>query len=94
MPASLQLDIICLILALLSNAVLAVVVTQTPRMALASQTGTGLGFGLGFGGVGVEPPFFEQAPMLTNTNKRRQMGRFLRNFRLKSMANVEIDELT
>ena len=77
MPASLQLDIICLMLSLLSNAVLAVVVTQTPRMALASQTATGLGFGLGFGGVGVEPPFFEQAPMLTNTKKTRQMDRFL-----------------
>lgn len=89
-----QLDIICLMLSLLSNAVLAVVVTQTPRMALASQTGTGLGFGLGGSGVGVVPPFFEQAPMLTSTNKRRQMDRLLRMFRLKSMTNVEIDELT
>jgi hypothetical protein len=53
-----------------------------------------LGFGLGGSGVGVVPPFFEQAPMLTSTNKRRQMDRLLRMFRLKSMTNVEIDELT
>jgi len=41
MPAALQLVTICLIWSLLSSAVLAVVVTQAPRMALGSQAGVG-----------------------------------------------------
>jgi hypothetical protein len=54
MPAVLQLLTIVLIFSLESNAVLAVVVTQTPRIALGSQTGAG-GVGVGVGGV-VPPP--------------------------------------
>ena len=57
MPAVLQLLTIVLIFSFESNAVLAVVVTHTPRIALASQTGDGgVGFGVGVGGV-VPPPF-------------------------------------
>jgi hypothetical protein len=56
MPAVLQLLTIVLIFSLESNAVLAVVVTQTPRIALGSQTGAGgVGVGVGVGGV-VPPP--------------------------------------
>ena len=51
MPAALQLVIIVLMFSLLSSAVLAVVVTQIPRIALGSQAGVGVGVG-----VGVVPP--------------------------------------
>ena len=51
MPAFLQLSTVCKMLSLLSNAVLAVVVIQTPLMALTSHTGEGGGLG-----VGVVPP--------------------------------------
>ena len=39
MPAFLQLATVCMILSFVSNAVLAVVVTQTPLHAFASHTG-------------------------------------------------------
>ncbi len=55
-PAALQLVTMFLIFSLLSRAVLAVVVTQTPRMALGSQTGLGGGLGVGGVGVGLLPP--------------------------------------
>lgn len=52
MPAFLQLATVCAILSLVSNAVLAVVVTQTPRHAFASHTGVmGVGVGVGVGVV-------------------------------------------
>ena len=61
MPASLQFSTHCFILALLSNAVLAAVVTQAPLNAFASQTGTG---GTGVGGGGWGPlVFLEQETM-------------------------------
>jgi hypothetical protein len=50
-PAFLQLSTVCKILSLLSSALLAVVVIQTPLMALTSHTGEGGGLG-----VGVVPP--------------------------------------
>ena len=53
MPAVLQLLTIVLMFSLESKAVLAVVVTHTPRMALGSQTGR-VGVGVG---VVVPPPF-------------------------------------
>ena len=63
MPASLQFSTHCFMLALLSNAVLAAVVTQAPLNALASQTGTG-GTGVGTGGGGWGPlVFLEQETM-------------------------------
>lgn len=52
MPAFLQFATVCAILSLESNAVLAVVVTHTPRQAFASQTGVmGVGLGVGVGVV-------------------------------------------
>ena len=51
MLLALQVATHCLILSLLSNAVLAAVVTQTPLRAFGSQTGVG-----GGGGVTVPPP--------------------------------------
>ena len=52
MPAFLQFATVCAILSLVSNAVLAVVVTQTPRHAFASHTGVmGVGVGVGVGVV-------------------------------------------
>lgn len=64
MPASLQLATICWILVRESKAVLAVVVTQIPRMALGSQEGTeGVGVTgvLGVEGVVELPPPLEHA---------------------------------
>ena len=46
MPAFLQLATVCAMLSFESNAVLAVVVTQTPRQAFASHTGV-MGVGVG-----------------------------------------------
>ncbi len=66
MPAALQLVTMVFMFSLLSKAVLAVVVTQTPRIALGSQTGEG--GGVGVGGV-VPPPEFSPDllhPMATN----------------------------
>lgn len=54
-PAALQLVTMDLMSSLLSSAVLAVVVTQTPRMALTSQTGEGGGVGVGVS-QSVRPP--------------------------------------
>ena len=51
MLLALQVATHCLILSLLSNAVLAAVVTQAPLKAFGSQTGVG-----GGGGVTVPPP--------------------------------------
>ena len=62
MPASLQFSTHCFMLTLLSNAVLAAVVTQAPLNALASQTGTGVGTGAGGGGWG-PLVFLEQETM-------------------------------
>ena len=64
MPAALQLVTICLIWSLLSSAVLAVVVTHTPRMALGYQAG--VGGTTGGGGV----VFFLQA-VVTSTIANR-----------------------
>jgi hypothetical protein len=49
-----------LIFSLLSKAVLAVVVTHTPRIALGSQAGTGV-TGVGVGVVTTDVVFLEQA---------------------------------
>jgi hypothetical protein len=65
MPDALQLATIPLILVLLSKAVLAVVVTQTPLMALGSQTGGNGGKGVIGGGVGPGFSFSLQADMPT-----------------------------
>lgn len=62
MPASLQFSTHCFMLTLLSNAVLAAVVTQAPLNALASQTGTGGSTGAGGGGWG-PLVFLEQETM-------------------------------
>jgi hypothetical protein len=70
MPAVLQLLTIVLIFSLESNAVLAVVVTHTPRIALASQTGDGgVGVGVGVGGV-VPPPFVPDLPQLMQKDNK------------------------
>ena len=78
MPAFLQLSTVCKILSLLSKAVLAVVVIQTPLMALTSQTGEGGGLG-----VGVVPPV--PVPVLFFLQDRMDM-----NPRKNTMANVPI----
>jgi hypothetical protein len=70
MPAVLQLLTMVLIFSLESNAVLAVVVTHTPRIALASQTGVGgVGVGVGVGGV-VPPPFVPDLPQLMQKDNK------------------------
>lgn len=62
MPANLQVCTHCCMLALLSNAVLAAVVTQAPLKALGSQTGDG---GVIVpGGIGVVPPFLKESPAI------------------------------
>jgi hypothetical protein len=70
-PDCLQSNTACLMLSRLSRAVLAVVVSHTPRMALGFQTGPGGGGG-GVG-AGVLPPFLLQAASerqpLTISNK-------------------------
>jgi hypothetical protein len=59
MPDALQLATIPLMLFLLSKAVLAVVVNQTPRIAFTSQTGGNGGVGVGVGvGAGAGPGLF------------------------------------
>ena len=61
MPAALQLVTIVLIFSLLSRAVLAVVVTQIPLIALGSQAGVGGGVGVG---VGVVPPLLPEPDLV------------------------------
>jgi len=66
---------------LLSKAVLAVVVTQTPRIALGSHTGEG--GGVGVGGI-VPPPEFSPdllQPMVTNAKS---------TIRYKSFEKAEV----
>ena len=59
MPAALQVATISFRLALLSSAVLAVVVTQTPRIAFGSQEGVGVtGVGEGMVPPPAEPSLF------------------------------------
>ena len=73
-------------LALLSNAVLAAVVTHAPLNAFTSQTGTGTGggVGLGFGvGVGYGLLDFEQALAINIT--KTKSNRFFKWFRLVFM---------
>jgi hypothetical protein len=74
MPAALDCCTHNFILSLLSKAVLAAVVTQTPRMALGSQTGVGgVVGGVVGGGVG-ETPFLPQAMF-----KRQKLSRKMKN---------------
>jgi hypothetical protein len=71
-------------LSLLSKAVLAVVVTHTPRIALGSQRGTGLGFGIGGCGLGLCS--FEHAPMHNIAHRSRLKYRFFLIFRPNCMV--------
>ncbi len=69
MPAALQVATVVLMSAKLFNAVLAVVVTQAPRIVVGSS-GTGVG---GSGGVGMvaEPVFFAQ-PIIKNKDRKKK----------------------
>lgn len=72
MPAALHCCTQNLILSRLSSAVLADVVTQTPRMALGSQTGAGGVVGGVMTGVVLSPPdFFLQANTETDAIIRK-----------------------
>lgn len=69
MPANLQVCTHCCMLALLSNAVLAAVVTHAPRRALGSHTGEG---GVtGGGGTVVLTLFLQESPAISNTIIKR-----------------------
>lgn len=81
MLAALQVCTHCLILFLLSSAVLAAVVIHAPLKALGSQTGVGAGIGVG---VGLLLLFFVQ-----EFNKRRMLKR-TREIVLKFLSRVVI----